>query len=218
MARYLLTTGPTREALDPVRFLSNRSSGRMGFALAEALVAHGQEVCLVTGPVALPTPKGVERVDVESALQMLAACQELWPQCDGVFGVAAVADYRPMEFSGSKLKRQEGEDLVLRMTPNPDILQTLAAEKGDRLAVGFALETDHAEEEALRKLTAKHLDFLVLNGPEAQVAMESEVELFAADGRRWPLGPMGKDLLAEELVRLILEGNQDGFPSFAPHI
>lgn len=206
MARYLLTTGPTREALDPVRFLSNRSSGRMGFALARALVAHGQEVCMVTGPVALPTPEGVQRVEVESALQMLAACQEHWPQCDGVFGVAAVADYRPLEISSSKLKRREGGDLVLRMTPNPDILQTLAAEKGDRLAVGFALETDHAEQEALRKLSAKHLDFLVLNGPEAQVAMESEVALFAADGRRWPLGPMGKELLAEVLVSLILDG------------
>ena len=204
MALFLLTTGPTREALDPVRFLSNRSSGRMGFALAAALVAHGHEVCMVTGPVALPTPQGVQRIEVESALQMLAACQEHWPQCDGVFGVAAVADYRPLEISGSKLKRKEGEELVLRMTPNPDILQTLAAGKGTRLAVGFALETDHAEQEALRKITAKHLDFLVLNGPEAQVAMESEVELFAADGRRWPLGPMGKEILAEELISLIL--------------
>jgi len=204
MARYLLTAGPTREAIDPVRFLSNRSSGQMGYALATALVVRGHEVCLVSGPVSLPTPEGVTRIEVESALEMLAACEAEWPSCHGVFGVAAVADYRPRMASEAKLKRQAGEDLILEMTPNPDILATLAQEKGDRLAVGFALETHHGEQEALRKMSAKNLDYLVLNGVEAQGAEASAVELFSQQGSRHPLGPMPKSQLATALVDFIL--------------
>ena len=208
MARYLLTAGPTREAIDPVRFLSNRSSGQMGYALAAALVAHGNEVCLVSGPVHLPTPEGVTRINVESALEMMQVCAAEWPQCDGVFGVAAVADYRPRTTSEAKLKRKAGEDFVLEMTPNPDILATLAREKGDRLAVGFALETHNAEQEALRKMSVKNLDYLVLNGVEAQGAETSAVELFSQQGSRHPLGPMPKSRLATALVDLILGANK----------
>lgn len=203
MARYLITAGPTREAIDPVRFLSNRSSGQMGYALAAALVARGEEVCLVSGPVNLPIPEAVQRIQVESALEMLEACEVEWPFCDGIFGVAAVADYRPSLISEAKLKRKAGEDLVLGLTPNPDILATLAKKKGDRLAVGFALETHHAEQEALRKMSAKNLDFLVLNGVEAQGASDSEVVLFQPQGERTALGPAAKKQLAIDLLDII---------------
>jgi phosphopantothenoylcysteine decarboxylase/phosphopantothenate--cysteine ligase len=114
--------------------------------------------------------------------------------------VAAVADYRPADPSASKLKRKEGEPLTLELTPNPDILATLAAEKGARLAVGFALETDHMEQEALRKLRAKNLDFVALNGIVAQGAVESAITLLDGAGGRWPLGPAEKSELARQLV------------------
>ncbi len=204
MAQYLVTAGPTWEALDPVRFLSNRSSGRMGFALAAALQHRGHEVVLVHGPVALTVPTGVRALPVESALEMLAACQSVWSACDGVFAVAAVADYRPKEPQQSKIKRHPNQGLVLELAPNPDILGTLAAVKGSRLAVGFALETEHGEAEAWRKLEAKNLDFLVLNGPEAQGAEQSQVQLFAVGGKVCPLGPLPKDELAAQLLQHIL--------------
>jgi len=204
MARYLITAGPTREAIDPVRFLSNRSSGRMGYALAENLASRGHEVMLVSGPTNLPCPEGVRRIQVESALEMLESCVQEWPFCDGVIGVAAVADYRPKSASQKKLKRQVGEDLVLQLEPNPDILATLASTKGERLAVGFALETDNAEQEALRKMSAKRLDYLILNGVEAQGATSSRVELFHQQGERTVLGPADKKQLAIDLLDIIL--------------
>ncbi|MGB0952129.1 MAG: phosphopantothenoylcysteine decarboxylase [Planctomycetota bacterium] len=206
MARFLITAGPTVEAIDPVRFLSNRSSGRMGYALAADLQRRGHEVILVSGPVNLAAPEGVRRIMVESALEMLEACQAEWPQCDGVIGVAAVADYRPKTSGEQKLKRKEGEGLTLELEPNPDILKTLAAEKGDRIAIGFALETHNAEAEAQRKLAAKNLDYLILNGAEAQGATSSQVTLFRADDTRSPLGPLPKEALATALLDIILQG------------
>lgn len=206
MARFLLTAGPTVEAIDPVRFLSNRSSGRMGYALAADLQRRGHEVILVSGPVNLAAPEGVRRIMVESALEMLEACQLEWPQCDGVLGVAAVADYRPKAMGEQKLKRTEGEGLTLELEPNPDILKTLAADKGDRIAIGFALETHNAEAEAQRKLAAKNLDYLILNGAEAQGATSSQVILFSADALRHPIGPAPKEALATALLDIILQG------------
>jgi phosphopantothenoylcysteine decarboxylase/phosphopantothenate--cysteine ligase len=200
MARFLVTAGPTREALDPVRYLSNRSSGRMGYAIAAALVELGHAVDLVSGPVSIAAPSGARLIQVESALQMLAAASECWAHCDGVFGVAAVADYRPANPATRKLKRKDGEPLILGLTPNPDILATLAAKKGARLAVGFALETDHMEQEALRKLQAKNLDFVALNGIAAQGAVESAITLLDGAGGCRQLGPAEKSELARQLV------------------
>lgn len=205
MARFLLTAGPTVEAIDPVRFLSNRSSGRMGYALAASLQQRGHEVILVSGPVHLPAPEGVRRIMVESALEMLAACEAEWPQCEAVIGVAAVADYRPKQAGEQKMKRTEGEGLTLELEPNPDILKTLASQKGARLAIGFALETQNAEAEAQRKRTAKNLDYLILNGAEAQGSEASEVVLFGADATRHPLGPAPKAVLADALLDIILQ-------------
>ncbi|KAA3609554.1 MAG: phosphopantothenoylcysteine decarboxylase [Planctomycetota bacterium] len=201
--RVLLTAGPTREPLDPVRFLSNRSSGRMGYALARALLAEGHQVVLVTGPTALRPPAKAKVVPVETAEDMLAACRRHWSDCDAVVGVAAVADYRPARHSGDKLKRTEGQGLSLELVPNPDILATLAKDKGGRLAVGFALESGDGKVEALRKLRAKNLDFVVLNGPEAQGAEQASLRVFDAIGKERHLGPARKPTLAKQLVRWI---------------
>jgi phosphopantothenoylcysteine decarboxylase/phosphopantothenate--cysteine ligase len=206
--RFLVTAGPTREPIDPVRYLSNRSSGRMGYAIAAALRAAAHEVVLISGPVTLKAPEGVELQQVETALEMLAACQKSWPSCDGVFAVAAVADYRPLRYAERKLKRRAGEGRILELAPNPDILATLAAEKERRLAVGFALESDNGEMEARRKLEQKHLDFICLNGPEAQGAATASLLLISRDGTRQALGPMPKEELARALVRIVLSPRQ----------
>lgn len=203
--RFLVTAGPTREPIDPVRFLSNRSSGRMGYAIAAALRARGHEVTLVSGPVGLAAPPGVTRVEVETAREMLAACARVWPECDGLFAVAAVADYRPAETSASKLKRSAGAGRILELLPNPDVLATLARDKGARLAVGFALESERGEAEARRKLADKNLDFVCLNGPEAQGAEAAALLLLERDGGAFPLGPAPKERLAELLCARVLE-------------
>jgi len=201
--RFLVTAGPTREPLDPVRYLSNRSSGRMGYAIATALREAGHQVVLVSGPVALAAPPGVERHMVETALEMLAVCQRLWPVCDGLFAVAAVADYRPVLCAEHKLKRQAGEGKSLELAPNPDILATLAESKERRLTVGFALESRDGEAEARRKLEQKHLDFICLNGTAAQAAESSSLLLLGRDGTRKVLGPLPKEELARLLVRIV---------------
>lgn len=202
--RVLVTAGPTREPLDPVRFLSNRSSGRMGYAIAAALRAEGHEVVLVSGPVELAAPAGVERVQVETALQMLAACERAWPRCDALYAVAAVADYRPASAAADKLKRSAGEGRVLHLVENPDVVATLAASKAGRRVVGFALESRDGEAEARRKMLAKGLDFVCLNGPEAQGAAQAALVLLGRDGARSALGPLPKEELARALVRATL--------------
>lgn len=204
MARVLVTAGPTVEALDPVRFLSNRSSGRMGYAVARALLARGHEVVLVSGPVSLRAPAGVSHVGVESAREMLRACRAHWDECDALFAVAAVADYRPKQTARHKLKRHEGEGQVIELTPNPDIVRTLARTKAERLVVGFALESQRGEPEARRKMQAKKLDFVALNGPEAQGAERSSLLVLGQDGSRVELGPAAKPSLARGLVRATL--------------
>ncbi len=201
--RVLVTAGPTREPLDPVRYLSNRSSGRMGYAVARALLREGHEVVLVSGPVSLRPPRGAHLVRVETAREMLAACRRHWPRCDAVVGVAAVADWRPAQVSAEKHKRREEESFHLELVPNADVLATLAAEKGDRLAVGFALETGDGRAEALRKLRTKHLDWIAWNGPEAQDAERATLVLLDHTGREKVLGPARKDNLARALVRTV---------------
>ncbi|MBC8328000.1 MAG: phosphopantothenoylcysteine decarboxylase [Planctomycetes bacterium] len=200
--RILVTAGPTREDLDPVRYLSNRSSGRMGYALAAALQRLGHQVVLVSGPVELEPPAGVERVPVWSARDMLAACRERWPDMDGLAAVAAVADYRPAKRARGKLKRAEGEGRSLELVPNPDIVRTLARRKGDRRVLGFALESSRGRAHARRKLVDKHLDWIALNGPEAQGASEATLLLLGADGSERDLGPARKELLARRLAAL----------------
>lgn len=202
--RCLVTAGPTREPIDPVRFLSNRSSGRMGYAIAAALRARGHEVILVSGPVALDAPAGVARVSVETARQMLDECLRVWPGCDALFAVAAVADFRPAHAAERKLKRGAGEGGTLELVANPDILAILAQDKQQRLVIGFALESEPGEGEARRKLAAKNLDYICLNGPEAQGAERSTLVLIGRDGSVAAFGPDRKEQLAEALCARVL--------------
>ena len=205
----LVTAGPTCEDLDPVRYITNRSSGKMGYAVAEAAVRRGAQVILVSGPTSLETPAGVERVDVRTAVEMQDAVRKRFASASvGIFA-AAVADYRPAEPLPQKLKRNK-EPLTIRLEPNPDILASVAAEKGGRLVVGFAAETDHVAENARKKLAAKNADLIVANDVTAEGAGfdldTNVVTLFARDGRDLPLPKMTKREVAgrilDEVVRL----------------
>ena len=160
--RFLVTAGATIEAIDPVRFISNHSSGKMGYALAGALAARGAEVTLISGRTSLDCPEGVRRVDVLSAEEMYRAATEAFGAADGAVMCAAVADYTPEEVATTKLKKGDGE-LVIRLRRTHDIAAELGARKEGRLLVGFALETDDEEAHAEEKLARKHFDFIVLN-------------------------------------------------------
>lgn len=162
--KVLVTAGPTYERIDAVRFIGNYSSGKMGFALAEALAEAKADVTLVAGPTALQTPNGVKRIDVESAQQMYDACTKAFPKCDAAILAAAVADFKPAVQKDYKIKKQSDDGMTLTLVQNPDILATLGAMKtdGQRL-VGFALETNDELQHAKEKLQRKNLDFIVLN-------------------------------------------------------
>lgn len=198
--RVLVTAGPTREHLDPVRFLSNPSSGRMGYAVAEAAAARGAHVVLVSGPTALEPPAGVEIERVTSAEEMLAACRRHFAGCDVMVAAAAVADHRPARRHREKRRKEEiGSTLELERTP--DIVATLAAEKGRRLVVGFAAETTDLVASALGKLERKGLDLIVANdvGDPAIgfASADNRVVVLGPDGWRRELGPAPKRQIAE---------------------
>ena len=160
--RFIVTAGATIEPIDPVRFISNHSSGKMGYAVAEALAERGARVTLVSGRTALDAPKGVERVDVLSAEEMYEACVERFVASDGAVMCAAVADYTPRSVADEKLKKSD-DDLSIELKRTKDIAATLGAEKGDRVLVGFAMETQNEMENAQSKLKRKNFDFIVLN-------------------------------------------------------
>jgi len=205
----LLTAGPTQEDLDPVRFLTNRSSGRMGYAVAEAAAQRGAKVILVTGPTALDTPAGVTRVNVRSASEMLHSVEENFSAATIAIFAAAVADYRPAEAASQKIKKTAG-DITLRLEPNPDILAIIARKRGHRLIVGFAAETDKVAENARKKLIDKNADLIVANDVAAEGAGfdvdTNIVTLFARDGRDLALPKLTKREVAhrilDEVVRL----------------
>ncbi len=194
--RCLITAGPTREHLDPVRYLTNGSSGKMGYALAAAAAALDWQVDLVSGPVTLPAPRGVRVHPVVSAADMFAACESLFAPCDLFIAVAAVADYRPKEISAQKQKKHAGA-LTLELVPTVDILKTLSARKRPgQVIVGFAAETNDVEAYARRKLAEKRLDWIVANDvSRAGLGMNADdnaVLLIGADGAREPFGPAPK--------------------------
>ncbi|MEO6339525.1 MAG: bifunctional phosphopantothenoylcysteine decarboxylase/phosphopantothenate--cysteine ligase CoaBC [Caulobacteraceae bacterium] len=188
--RVLVTAGPTLEPIDPVRFLSNRSSGRQGYAIAQALAALGAETTLVSGPTGLAAPPGVKRVSVETAVEMLAACEAALP-VDAAVCVAAVADWRPEATADLKLKKADGAPPALALTENPDILARLAAAGPNRprLVVGFAAETNDLEANAQRKLARKGCDWIMANDVTEAGVMggdENAVTLVTRDGlERW---------------------------------
>jgi phosphopantothenoylcysteine decarboxylase/phosphopantothenate--cysteine ligase len=204
--QVLLTAGPTREALDPVRFLGNRSSGKMGFALAAALVAQGAEVTLVAGPVALETPAGVRRVDVESARQMHDAVFAALPGTDIFVACAAVADFRPETPVDRKIKKTD-ETLTLTLVRNPDILSAVSRSPDRPFCVGFAAETNDLEAYAEAKRRAKGLDMIAANRVGSDQGFESDNNALLVlweDGRQM-LPMQSKAALAGQLVDLIVE-------------
>ncbi len=205
--RVVLTAGPTREAIDPVRFVGNRSSGRMGYALAQALAGFGAAVELVSGPSGLEPPAGVTRVVVESALEMETAVMERIEGCDLFVAAAAVADYRPEQVAPAKIKKSEGV-FTLRLVRNPDILARVSALPGGPFTVGFAAETERLEEQARAKLVGKGLDMIAANqvgGTEGGFEREDNALLVLWRGgqRLLPMAP--KTEIAEQLARLIAE-------------
>lgn len=163
--RVLITAGPTVEKIDPVRYISNFSSGKMGFALAEECASRGAEVTLVAGPVNLKTPEGnIERIDVTTAVEMHDAVMKSLPESDAVILCAAVADYRVENVANSKIKREKTQNPVIQLTPNPDIARAVGqAKRPDQVTVGFALETDNEQANAQGKLERKNLNFIVMN-------------------------------------------------------
>lgn len=201
--RCLVTAGPTREFFDPVRFLSNPSSGKMGYALAEAAAAVGWQVDLVSGPVALAAPSGVALHRVESGQEMLRAVKTYFDDCDILIMSAAVTDYRPRGYSESKLKKSE-QVITVELEPVSDILQTVAARKNRQIVVGFAAETGDIEKGALAKMHDKHCDFMVANRVDRAGAGfgadTNTVILFGPGDAMEKLGPAGKPKLAGILV------------------
>ncbi|WP_293898803.1 bifunctional phosphopantothenoylcysteine decarboxylase/phosphopantothenate--cysteine ligase CoaBC [Phenylobacterium sp.] len=203
--RAVVTAGPTVEPIDPVRLLTNRSSGKQGYAIASALAALGAEVTLVSGPTALPAPAGVNRVDVETAREMLAACEAALP-ADIAVCVAAVADWRPESLGASKIKKGPGGPPAIGLVENPDILATLSKAKArPKLVIGFAAETDDVEAHAVAKLARKGCDWIVANDVSVDGTMggdDNAVAIVSAGGiERW--NRMAKGEVARKLAARI---------------
>ncbi len=200
----VVSAGPTREHVDPVRYLSNESSGRMGFAIAGAAAKAGHEVTLIAGPVALPTPDGVQRIDVVSARDMLAAVRKAFESADALIMSAAVCDWRPRRKLAGKWRMKDGgtESASLDLVRNPDILATLAKGKGSRLVIGFALETGEGLRRAKAKLVRKNADYVVLNDPSALSGARASVQILGADGSLEELVDQTKEEIAKALIGL----------------
>jgi len=203
--RVLIGAGRTEEPLDPVRVLTNRSSGRMGFALAEAARDRGAQVTVVAGPVSVDAPAGVDVVSVTTALQMERAMTERGPKANVVIMAAAVADYRPARPSPQKIKR-DGGSLDIKLVPNPDILAGLgAAKKKEQIVVGFALETDDGVENARKKLAAKNADLIVLNTPEEALGSETNLVTLIEARAVTELPEASKREVAEHILDRVME-------------
>ncbi|WP_251549102.1 bifunctional phosphopantothenoylcysteine decarboxylase/phosphopantothenate--cysteine ligase CoaBC [Neobacillus muris] len=202
----IITAGPTRERIDPVRFISNHSTGKMGYALAQEAIKQGARVQLISGPVQIPAPAGVELIKVESAEEMYQAAMERFDQADIVIGTAAVADYRPKTSFDYKIKKQAGET-VLELERTKDILMELGQRKSRQLLVGFAAETNNVEEYAQRKLLNKNADMIVANNVKQQGAGfgtdTNIVTIFKRDGTKKQLPLMTKLAVAEQILEEI---------------
>lgn len=181
MAKVLITSGPTRQYLDPVRYLTNASSGRMGRSLAQAALDAGHEVVIVSGPVEVEYPAAARVVDVVSTEEMFDAAQREFRDCDGAIGVAAPCDYRPVKVADEKISKS-GEPLLVHLVETVDVIASLGAEKGHRWVVGFALETEDHRFRAITKAEKKSCDLMVLNSPSAMNSATTEVELLDPGG------------------------------------
>lgn len=206
--KFLVTAGPTYEDIDPVRFIGNYSSGKMGFAIAEEAAARGAEVTLVTGPVDLHTANPmIKRIDVRSARQMLEAAEKSFEECDVAILSAAVADYAPEVCSPSKIKRENTDGMTLKLVKNPDIAASLGQNKGNKILVGFALETDHELENALSKMKRKSLDMIVLNSLQNPMAGfnkdTNQVTILKSDGSMKEFPAKSKKEVAKDIIDVI---------------
>ncbi len=203
MSRILITSGPTREHIDPVRYLSNASSGRTGAALAAAAAEAGHRATIVSGPVEVGYPEGADVVRVVSTREMLDACSRLFPHCDGLIAAAAPCDYRPAATAGQKI-RKTGGPLRLELVETPDVVAALAAAKKDsQWIVAFALDTEDGKVRAMEKLRRKGCEMIVVNGPRAISAEQTQVEIL--DRRGESLGSFAGDKfdVAKEIIDLI---------------
>lgn len=205
----MITAGPTYEKIDPVRFIGNYSSGKMGYAIADAAAARGADVTLISGPVALkPSHSSVRVISVESAKEMLSACEKIFPQTDIAIMTAAVADYAPAEVYDRKIKREHDEVESIPLVKNPDIAATLGATKRpDQLLVGFALETDNEIYNACEKMNRKHLDMIVLNSlrdPGAGFRTDTNrITICYPDGTRKEYDLKPKTVVAVDIIDAI---------------
>jgi phosphopantothenoylcysteine decarboxylase / phosphopantothenate---cysteine ligase len=202
MPRILITSGPTRQFLDPVRYLTNASSGRMGRALAESALALGHEVTIVSGPVEIEYPKAAAVIPVVSTEEMLAAAATEFERCDGLIGAAAPCDYRPMRVESHKIAKT-GQPLDLHLMETDDVVATLGAKKGRRWVVGFALETEDHRLRALAKLERKFCDLIVSNGPQAINAPDNSVEVITLAGDVIASIEGSKEVVAQRILAII---------------
>lgn len=200
--RILITSGPTREYLDPVRYLTNASSGRMGSAVAQAALDAGHQVVIVSGPVEISYPPQAEVLWVVTTDQMCQACLKEFARCDGVIAAAAPCDYRPVRRFKHKL-RKTGSDRLLRLVETPDILAHLAACRRHQWIVGFALETEQALQRAWQKLRKKHCDLIVVNGPAAIQAEQTQLDILDRHGQLLAHLSGPKTTVAYQLFQII---------------
>ena len=204
--RFLITAGPTREPIDPVRYISNRSSGKMGYAIAEAALTEGNDVTLISGPAIVEPPRNANLIPVSTSDEMFEAVHRQADECDICVLCAAVADYKPANVSSTKIKKR-GAKFSLELVPTRDILDSLG-HKQDRqfVLVGFAAETDHVEENAAKKLRAKHCDIIVANDVSGtDSGMESdvnEVMILFRNGEKTKISRAPKKNIARELVKI----------------
>ncbi len=209
--KILVSAGPTVEPIDPVRFVSNHSSGKMGYAIARAAEKRGGQVTLVSGPVNLEPPVWVEWIDVETCEQMAVQMLANLDQADIVIKVAAVADYKPIDPKTSKIKKKDNnKDFSISMTENPDILKLIGEKKTkDQFVVGFAAETDDLEKNALLKIKKKNLDMIAANlvgsSDSGFKADTNKVKLFFRDGSSFDIPLMGKEKVADILIDQVIE-------------
>jgi phosphopantothenoylcysteine decarboxylase/phosphopantothenate--cysteine ligase len=204
MARILITSGPTRQYLDPIRYLTNASSGRMGSAIAGAVLDAGHEAIVVSGPVEVEYPQQAEVIPVVSTEEMLEVCRKTFPTCIGLIGVAAACDYRPVKVAENKI-RKTGEPLVVHFVETPDVVATLGSIKESQWMVAFALETEDQRMRALQKLERKSCDLVVVNGPKALASSETEVEIIDTQGTVIGSFSGSKPQVAREVLRVIQE-------------
>ncbi len=204
MARILITSGPTRQFIDPVRYLTNASSGRMGRALAEAAIALGHEVVVISGPVEIAYPAAAKVVSIVSTEEMLIAAAKEFETCDGLIGAAAPCDYRPIRVESHKIAKT-GQPIDLHLIETDDVVATLSAKKGRRWVVGFALETEDHRLRALAKLERKFCDLMISNGAEAISATDNNVEVLSPTGEVIAAIAGSKENVAAQVLRIIHE-------------